>query len=472
MAFLFPTVSETFVLHHVTGLLDLGVEVDIYAERPEAVGDCLHHELTAYRLLDRLTHFPSVLEGSPAGEQIVQRRYDAIHCHFGEIAERFAFLKERLPDTRFVATFHGRDVRRGQEEGGRIYGNVFRSFDRIASICDYNAALLTDMGCPPDKLIALPNGVDTVRFSPEERPASGAIRILSVARLHPDKNIDFALRVMSRLRTRGIAFHYTVAGHGHGRRQEEIEGRIRGYGLEGHVTLLGQCSQERIVDALRTADVFFLPSRAEAAPVCVLEAQATELPVVATRVGGVGELVAANEAGFLIESEDEGAAEDALIRLSADVGLRREMGARGRVRVAQRYEHRSVGRRCLAAYGIEPTPRVSVVVPSCGDAFRMGQALDRVLLQTEQRFELIVVGAGADEEVRAAVADRQARHPGALRFLRGEAGRVADAKQLGRGLARGALVIDLDPEDDWEPGELAGRVAALEAGRGRGGDSA
>ncbi|MEM1113358.1 MAG: glycosyltransferase [Pseudomonadota bacterium] len=361
VASLFPTVSETFVMNHATGLMDLGFEVDVYAFGREKLSDYGHKSLDDYRLLDRLTYLPRCLEGSLEVGRMLRRGYAAIHCHFGEVAERLAPLKSALPETHFAVTFHGRDLRQAKQSA-QSYGRTFDAFDSVVSICSYNTARLRALGCPQSKVVCLPNAVDSARFCATARTRGEVLNIASVARLHPDKNLALALRVMKRLAQNGVDFHYSIAGHG--RMHDELQGLIQDYGLSRHVTLLGQCSQEEVVKLLQKSDVFLLSSSAEAAPVCVLEAQSMELPVVATRVGGVAELVADGEAGLLVAPDDEKALETALRRLANDPHLMSRMGRKGRENILKTHDHKAQINRLAHLYQLATVRNIGDY-PSC-----------------------------------------------------------------------------------------------------------
>lgn len=357
IAKLFPTVSETFVLNHVTGLIDMGYAVDIYAFGAEDLEHYGHRQLDEYRLAERTTYLPGILNHEEVAGQFLERGYAAVHCHFGLVSEKMAFLRRYLANTAFVVTFHGKDIRLALAEGSRVLRATFRAFDWFISICDYNRVRLEQLGCPPRQIIDLPNGVNTAAFAPRAPRVSNKTRIITVARLHRDKNIPFALMVMQRLAQSGLEFSYEVLGHGPARL--ELESLIQELGLSSHVTLHGQCSQDEVAERLASADIFFLPSRAEASPVCVLEALASALPVVATRVGGMEELVFDGSNGFIVESEDQEAASSRLLQLARDPETRAQMGLKGRELVCERHDFGDLLQRCAELYALKPTSGAS-----------------------------------------------------------------------------------------------------------------
>jgi glycosyltransferase involved in cell wall biosynthesis len=172
----------------------------------------------------------------------------------------------------------------------------------------------------------IPNGIDTARFwQPERRHAwrqangfrDDDLLIVSTARLEPQKNpVALAEAVANIPNT-----HLLIAGEGGLR--ASLEGRER-------VHLLGVRSD--IPDLLAGGDIFALASDWEGLPLSVIEAMAAGLPVVATRVGGVPEIVEHGKTGLLVPPQNQRALADALRTLAADPSRRREMGAAGRAR--------------------------------------------------------------------------------------------------------------------------------------------
>jgi colanic acid/amylovoran biosynthesis glycosyltransferase len=348
----FPTVSETFVINHATGLIDLGLDVDLFAFKQ--TDEAIHPQLKDYRLFERVTYLPPELKATAAAvRQMTDKGYRAIHCHYGMIAERVAFLRPRMPGTRLFVTFHGLDIAQGLARGGGIYRSTFANADGVIAICQYNRDRLGEIGCPPAKLVDLPNSVDIDRFHFTERPVGEALRILTIARLHPDKNVPFALEVMQTLKRHGYAFNYTIIGDGEQR--PEVERRITEYGLEDRVRLLGMCSQDEVIRQLARADLFFLPSRSEAFPVSLLEAQAMGLPVVSTNVGGTPEALIEGRTGYLVRPGDLSDAREKLARLLADRQLLVDMGRCGRFFVAEHFDARVMTKRCTELYGLGAT---------------------------------------------------------------------------------------------------------------------
>jgi glycosyltransferase involved in cell wall biosynthesis len=128
-----------------------------------------------------------------------------------------------------------------------------------------------------------------------------------------------------------LPFEATLIGDGPLR--ESLEARVRELGLAERVHFLGRRPHSEIPDLLRGFDVLAMPSREEAWGVAAAEASATAIPVVATNVGGIPEIVVGGQTGLLVPPEDPLALADAIRRLAGDRDLRHRLGEAGRARI-------------------------------------------------------------------------------------------------------------------------------------------
>jgi glycosyltransferase involved in cell wall biosynthesis len=204
------------------------------------------------------------------------------------------------------------------------------------------------MVTPPERwpsLHLVRTGVDPDLFRPNGRPR-GPNRVLTVARLVPGKGIDVLLGALARLNRRGLDVEADVAGDGPDR--DRLAASIREHGLDGRVHLLGAVPPERVRQLLAGATVFCLPSFSEGVPVVLMEAMATGLPVVATRITGVPELVEDGRSGTLVPPGRADLLADALEGvLGAAPAEREAMGAAGRARVEAEFDQARSAERLL-----------------------------------------------------------------------------------------------------------------------------
>jgi glycosyltransferase involved in cell wall biosynthesis len=190
-------------------------------------------------------------------------------------------------------------------------------------------------GIDPTRVETHMSGVDTERFRPDPSVrdrlrtelgvAADTILILTIAMLRPGKGIQDALKAVARLRNQPHEFRFLIAGDGIERSQ--LERAASALGLENHVQFLGVRGDASAL--LAAADIYLCPSHFEALSTSVLEAMATGLPVVATEVGGLPEIVTNNQTGLLVPARSPLALATAMERLF-DPHIRAAMGNAGR----------------------------------------------------------------------------------------------------------------------------------------------
>jgi len=178
------------------------------------------------------------------------------------------------------------------------------------------------------------NWVDLDEFSPTD-PVHSPPRVLFAGLLTPRKGAADLLRASAILSERGVAHELMLAG-GTPDEGPHAEEEVRRVSAPAAV-FLGALPHERMAAQLGAADVFCLPSWWEAMPLSILEAMASGLPVVATRVGDIPRVVEDGVTGVLVPPNDPPALADALDALLADPDMRRRMGAAGRHRVEERF---------------------------------------------------------------------------------------------------------------------------------------
>ena len=179
---------------------------------------------------------------------------------------------------------------------------------------------------------------------------------MTVGRLQAPKDALTLLRGLAKL-PRGT-YEAVIVGDGPDR--PELASEARRLGLESVVQLAGE--RNDVPELLAASDIFVLSSRSEGLPLSILEAMAAGLPVVATTVGGVPELVLEGETGLLVPPGDPQALAGAIERLLDDSTLRGRLGAAGRIRVEERFDlvstrqaHLDLYSTLLAAAGL-PSP--------------------------------------------------------------------------------------------------------------------
>jgi colanic acid/amylovoran biosynthesis glycosyltransferase len=199
--------------------------------------------------------------------------------------------------------------------------------DLIHCVSDDMRRTVESYGASPEKILVNRPAVPVDEFAPiagRRQAHDGPRRVLSVGRLHWKKGFDDALRAIAELVRAGRPVEYRIAGEGAER--EKLAFLIHQLGLGDHVTLLGVQRQEDIRDQMAWADVLLLPSLSEGISNAVLEAMAAGLPVVATRSGGMDEVIADGVDGFLVDVGDVDAMVDRLGRVADDRDLAADLG--------------------------------------------------------------------------------------------------------------------------------------------------
>lgn len=413
----FPSVSQTFVLGQITGLIDRGHEVDIYAAASEPeVGGAEHEVVREYELMRRTRYQPAraleaswlrriaatvyvlarywwrdpasawrVVKGPPARFGYASRlsllnagapfagrgRYDALLCHFGPNGRRMARLRRAgLVRGRIATVFHGYDMSRYLITAGpRAYQQLFRDGDLFLPVSEFWRSRLIELGCPPEKIAVHHMGIELSKFPrPKRRNVhDDVLRLLSVARLVEKKGMEYAIRAVAMLRDRmSKRIEFRILGDGPLRR--ELEELVRELNVGDTVTLVGEMNQAGVREAMLDCDIFVAPSVTaddgdmEGVPVSIMEAMASGLPVVSTVHSGIPELVRDGTSGLLVPERDPAALCRALARLANDPYLRRRMGIAGRHAVERGYDLDDLNDRLVdllaSMKALRPHPRL------------------------------------------------------------------------------------------------------------------
>lgn len=386
----FPKLSETFVLDHITGMVDRGHDVSVFSLLP-ASDSVQHPAIQEYDILHRTTYLdtpnsvpaalletvpntislaattPSylgvlsqiarergILEAGRFGyrlRHILEADLDLLHAHFGPVGRRAArFAQVGMCDA-FVVSFHGWGIRQADEHGGQIYANLFERADCILANTQYTRDRLVELGADPDVVRIHHIGIDSDRFRPDDRTYdTNTITVLTVARLHEAKGLKYGILAARDLSQRltNVDVRYRIVGDGP--LEGELRELIRENDVDDVVTLCGPMDQRGVIDELHSADVFLLPSLEEGFGRVLLEAQASELPIVASNVGGIPEAVSPGESALLVSPRNTQAIVDRLERLADDPAARATLGSVGRSYVHDNFDIQVLNDRLETLY--------------------------------------------------------------------------------------------------------------------------
>lgn len=255
-------------------------------------------------------------------------------------------------------TEHGRAFPDLPNRKRRIFNRLFlRSIDRVVAVGEaVKRALIVNEGIPAQRIEVIYNGVRLEDFSTDaalRTQVRGELGIgptdpiaIQVARLDYLKDHSTALRTAQRIRETLPDFKLLLVGEGPER--AKIEQEINERKLESTVRLLGLRSDVR--QLLAAADVFLLTSISEGIPVTIIEAMSARLPIVATDVGGVSEVVEHGRHGLLTRNADDGALATSILKFLKDPSLRQTLGENGRRRAAEEFSESAMHERYASLY--------------------------------------------------------------------------------------------------------------------------
>lgn len=382
----FPSLSQTFVLNQITGLLDRGHAIDIFARRR---GDetKVHEDVNKYHLLSRTRYFLKVprsrflrffealwligkfLPRNPAavlntlnvfkhGKASVSlsllfqtvpflgnNNFDVILCHFGINGNIAVTLREADVITgKIVTVFHGYDLTSYLAKTDKdVYQKLFARGDLFQPISKRWEKKLIDLGCDSQKISVHRMGIDVDKIEPRasSHTRNGCIKLLSVSRLVEKKGIEFGIQAISKLIESYPNVEYVIVGDGP--LQKELSDLIDRLKLNRIVKLTGWRNQEEIFGFMQESDILIAPSVTgktgdqEGIPVALMEAMAHGLPVVSTLHSGIPELVIDSKTGFLVGERDPEALAKKIEILITNPDIRCRFGAEGRKKVEADY---------------------------------------------------------------------------------------------------------------------------------------
>jgi len=281
---------------------------------------------------------------------------DLIHAHYALPHATSAYLARALLATetpgkapKLVTTLHGTDITLVGSDPSFLPLTRFSilASDAVTTPSAWLAAATHEkLDVPPDFAIdVVPNFVDTDRFSPGAAVSTTTPTLVHVSNFRPLKRVDDVVRIFARVRA---ARPVRLRMVGDGPERPRIEAQIAALGLAADVEFLGE--RIDLPTVLRGAALFLLPSETESFGLAALEAMACGLPVVASAVGGLPEVILDGETGFLRPVGDVDAMAACATRLIDDEPLRRRMAGAARHRAGTQFRVEPAVDRYLAVY--------------------------------------------------------------------------------------------------------------------------
>jgi colanic acid/amylovoran biosynthesis glycosyltransferase len=392
----FPRISNTFILNQMTGLLDRGHDLTIFARSVRSF-DGAHDQVRRYRLDSMMGHLP--IPNNPVRRALMaashlarpyawhaatldaldMRRhgrkalnlaqlfttlsflrhpdYHVLHAQFGQLGPPLLPLKETgAVKAPLVVSFRGADLSSILERSPRAYDELLRAADLFLPVSDYFRRRLEELGAPPERIAVLRSGIELERFPFRRRSRSPdePTRLLFIGRLTEKKGILPAIDAVARAVAVGRDLELTVVGEGE--QESAARQRAAAAGIASRVHWVGPLPVAEVAAHLARAHLLIAPyltaanGDQEGVPNVLKEAMACGLPVLSTIHSGVPELVIHGASGYLVAEHDV----DDLFRRLLDLVDRPElwpaMGCSGRAKVEREYDSKALNDRLETLY--------------------------------------------------------------------------------------------------------------------------
>jgi colanic acid/amylovoran biosynthesis glycosyltransferase len=397
----FPRLSETFVLGELLAVEEQGHEVELYPllrEREEvvhpeaqALARRAHYQpFISLAILRSQAHFlvrdpraylgtlTALLRGTwgsrnffvgalgifpkvaHAARLMQAHGVDHVHCHFSNHPAAAGFVVHRLTGLPYSFTAHGFDLHVDRHMlCEKVAAAAF-----VVPISEYNRALMVEECAEraEEKAVVIHCGVDTDFFHPlESDPPEPPFSLLCVGTLHEVKGQRFLIEACRLLSEEGLDLVCTLVGDGPDRAR--LTRAVAEAGLEGRVTFAGLRTRADVAGLLRSAHAVVAPSvptaegKREGIPVVLMEAMASGVPVVASGISGIPELVHDGASGLLVPPGDPRALARALRLLHDDPGLRERLAHAGREMVVREFDVRANAAELVRQIGLHARAR-------------------------------------------------------------------------------------------------------------------
>ena len=332
-----PTYSETFFNSKIKGLQNNGFEVVLFVQKNDSsftlsktksapkvyskniIFQLFYFVLTAFKLLcfpKRVSTFVKLeRQANRSWKQVFKNLYNNAHIlttkldwvHFGFAT--MALQSENVAKAiraKMAVSLRGFDIDVFPLSNKNAYGLLWQHVDKVHSISNYLLNKAHQLGLPKDvaSQIITP-ALDISEFRSKKLKKSEPIEIVTVARLHWIKGLDYTLEALAEIKKKGVDFKYTIVGSG--REYEALVFAIHELGLTDNVVLTGHVPHNEILNYLSKARIYLQYSQSEGFCNATLEAQALGLLCIVSDGGALTENVIHEESGWVVTKRNSAA---------------------------------------------------------------------------------------------------------------------------------------------------------------------
>jgi len=354
IVWLFPKISETFVLNQITEFKKFGYKVFIFAvkdPRKELAKEdfeyeqIIHEDVRKYHLLN------STKYGSPKElaflirKEIKRKKIDIVYFQFSDLAAEI--LKSGKIQCPTISVFH--DIPKPQNKKDFIclqekYKILFKNVTLILAISEFTKNELIKLGCKKHKILVHHMGVNTNMFKPpRKRIFLDPFKFIMIGRFVEKKGFIYGIRAFHKVLKNYPNFHLRLLIIGDGILRETLYKEVKRLKLENYVDFLGKVSQKKVIKALQSSHCLICPSiitrkgKREGLPIVIMEAAACGLPIIATNHAAIPEILK-NDRGILVKEKSVRDLAKAMIKVFQNYqNLRKNYGKRARQLIIQEY---------------------------------------------------------------------------------------------------------------------------------------
>ncbi len=327
----FPKISDNCMLNQITGLLDRGHDVYVYAQARGTAK--VQEEIHTYDLINRTFYkLPGDLNS-----------FDIIVFQLGHKA--FDIKRKWRFNGKVVICLRGYDMSGHLKKHPKAYRDLFKSCDLFLPVCNFFKDKIIQLGCDPSKVVVLHSAINCSRFKFKKRNAcikNGKISIVSAGRFVEKKGFEYAIRAIAQLIKKYPCLEYRIIGGG--RIEKRLRKLIKRLKVGKNIKIVSWLTHSELIKVLNKSHFVIAPSVTadngdqEGIPNVLKEAMAMGLPVISTLHAGIPELIKHEVSGFLVSPKNIGQLVQAIDYLIMHPGQWHSIGLAGRTCIQEAFD--------------------------------------------------------------------------------------------------------------------------------------